>query len=108
MANGTRRLTAFLVALVLIVSLLPAAGVAADVEGSDGAAVVTEEEPADKTEGSPETAAASDGLTTSAYTPYANILYTYSSEAERGTIRYVSQNPRASTLWGISTGLPPP
>lgn len=55
MANGTRRLTAFLVALVLIVSLLPAAGVAADVDGSDGAAVVTEEEPADKTEGSPET-----------------------------------------------------
>lgn len=46
MANGTRRLTAFLVALVLIVSLLPAAGVAADVDGSDGAAVVTEEEPA--------------------------------------------------------------
>lgn len=36
MANGTRRLTAFLVALVLIVSLLPAAGVAADVEGAMG------------------------------------------------------------------------
>ena len=100
MANGTRRLTAFLVALVLIVSLLPAAGVAADVDGSDGAAVVTEEEPADKTEGSPETTAASDGLTTSAYTPYANILYTYSSEAERGTIRYVSQKPKSKYFMG--------
>lgn len=65
-----------------------------------GAAVVTEEEPADKTEGSPETAAASDGLTTSAYTPYANILYTYSSEAERGTHPLRVPEPQEQVLYG--------
>lgn len=72
---------------------------------SDAQAVPLTQENADS-EGA-QTAAVGN-VTTSAYDPHANILYTYSADVDSGTIRYVSQNPSGShyqdAYWGSKAG----